>query len=56
MAEVGLELHPGKTTIVYCKECVTNAKEVPGRRYLTKRCCVRDEGAGPSASACGGRR
>ena len=26
MAEVGLELHPGKTRIVYCKECVTNAE------------------------------
>ena len=25
MAEVGLRLHPTKTKIVYCKECVTNA-------------------------------
>ena len=26
LADVGLELHPGKTRIVYCKECVTNAE------------------------------
>ena len=26
MVEVGLQLHPDKTRIVYCKECVTNAE------------------------------
>ena len=26
MVEVGLRLHPDKTRIVYCKECVTNAE------------------------------
>ena len=26
MAEVGLMLHPVKTKIAYCKECVTNAE------------------------------
>ena len=26
MVEVGLRLHPAKTKIVYCKECVTNAE------------------------------
>jgi RNA-directed DNA polymerase len=26
MAEAGLRLHPDKTRIVYCKECVTNAE------------------------------
>jgi len=26
MEQVGLRLHPDKTRIVYCKECVTNAE------------------------------
>jgi RNA-directed DNA polymerase len=26
MSEVGLRLHPDKTRVVYCKECVTNAE------------------------------
>jgi RNA-directed DNA polymerase len=26
LASVGLRLHPDKTKVVYCKECVTNAE------------------------------
>jgi hypothetical protein len=55
LAEVGLELHPGKTRIV----CVPRAQKERlhvGRKPRSMCCCVEDEGCGPSASPFGGWR